>query len=159
MKPSKAEEVVQRATELGASRFLFFQASRTSAKSEFRPDRLQKIAVDASRQSGRVYVPQVDTILYSSLLSVRQKQEWKGLAVLASPRAPLTLSRHLQEHSEALKQGLVVLIGPEGGFTTEEEEQVAPSWAQIVQVGPNTLRTETASLALLAVAQSVLGKM
>lgn len=64
---------MQRGTEMGASEFIFFKSTRTSSKSSYRVDRLQSISFDASRQSGRVYNPLIQEILFESLNEVLEK--------------------------------------------------------------------------------------
>ena len=70
IKSSKAEEVVQRSTELGSSQILFWKSIRTSCKSSPRFDRLQGISNDASRQSGRVYTPTITPTFFSNIESI-----------------------------------------------------------------------------------------
>jgi len=163
VKPSKAEEVVQRATEMGASNIIFYRAERTTVKSPYRADRLQKIAIDASRQSGRTWVPQVYDECYSSLQNAYGALEaFSGVTVMASLQGKSPLSQKLRQEStwnQLVDAGLAAFVGPEGGLTPAEEEFARQKGTHLVRLGHSVLRTETAALAALASVQVVLGKM
>ena len=59
-----------------------------------------------------------------------------------------------------MEKGMMVLVGPEGGFEEAEEEEIEKVLAFTrVRMGEFVMRTETAPLAALSVAQSALGRM
>ena len=54
---------------------------------------------------------------------------------------------------------IVLLVGPEGGFSLDEAKAVAEAGGHSVTLGPRILRAETAALAALAVAQYAKGDL
>jgi 16S rRNA (uracil1498-N3)-methyltransferase len=56
-------------------------------------------------------------------------------------------------------QPLILMIGPEGGFSEQEEDAARRHGAIALSIGPRVLRTETAGLAALAVLSALWGEM
>ncbi|HBZ07490.1 MAG TPA: 16S rRNA (uracil(1498)-N(3))-methyltransferase, partial [Massilia sp.] len=56
-------------------------------------------------------------------------------------------------------QALTLLVGPEGGFTREEEDAALAAGALSLSIGPRVLRTETAALAAMAMLAGIWGGM
>lgn len=80
--------------------------------------------------------------------------------MLGSLRAFSTLSEVLSNRKEIFKnEGMLLLVGPEGGWEESEEEYLLQNEISPVRMGVHTMRTETASIAGLATAQCVLNKM
>lgn len=102
--------------------------------------RLQRVAEEATRQSGRARVPQVAPPTPLATLS------WSGAALVADPRATGTLT------GAATAGRLTLVTGPEGGLATSEVEALVARGARAVTLGPRILRAETAPLALAALA-------
>ena len=156
----KLDFVVQKATELGVDRIIPVTTQRAvprldTLRATSRRVRWQKIAREASRQSGRADVPEVEPV--TSL----------AVAVDASPRDALKLILWEESRQVRLREliplepppGIVIAIGPEGGFTVEEVAHAREAGFQAVGFGPRILRTETASLAALAVLGYALGDL
>ncbi|SMO50488.1 16S rRNA (uracil(1498)-N(3))-methyltransferase [Melghirimyces algeriensis] len=158
-KGDKLEWVLQKATELGADSFLPFMSSRSvvrldGKKSAKKRVRWQRIVKEAAEQSHRGYVPQVGNVL-----------TWKGLlekfpsydqVLFAYEREGSSLVEVLQK---TRSQRLLVVVGPEGGFTESEVEEAVAQGAVPVQLGPRILRAETAPLALLSCILFSFGEM
>lgn len=141
----KLEQITQHATELGMSELILFRASRSqvdlSKKQTSRQDRLIRIAQDASRQCGRVWVPEIrfsDAILEGT--------GW-GQKLVADPEALYGFG--------VLESRVSIVIGPEGGFSNEELQKFKTLGAIPVRLSEYVLRTETAGLAALAQLTSV----
>lgn len=156
----KLDFVVQKATELGVGRIIPVTTLRAVPRLETlratsRRVRWQKIAREAARQSGRSDVPEVEPV--TSLT----------LALDASPRDALKIILWEQARSQGLKallpaeapSGIVIAIGPEGGFAPEEVEHARAAGFLAAGLGPRILRTETASLAALAILGFALGDL
>ena len=146
--------VVQKATELGvrtlAPAFTEFSVVRLDAeRSERRIDHWRKIARSACEQCGRHRPPTIAAPLPLA----------DALAALP-PTARLALDpaadRALDEQP-APTSGLVVAIGPEGGFGTSDWRRLDAANFVHVTLGPRVLRAETAALAACAIAQSLWG--
>ncbi|MFS2020657.1 RsmE family RNA methyltransferase, partial [Massilia sp. CT11-108] len=71
-----------------------------------------------------------------------------GTRILLSPRADASLAQWVRATPP---QDVTLLVGPEGGFTDQEEETARAAGALALSMGPRVLRTETAGLAALAI--------
>jgi len=144
--------VIQKATELGASHITPIITERCEVqlkgeRSEKRLSHWRQIAISACEQCGRSYLPQINP--------PQRLKSW-----LAETRADLKLVLSPQS-TRALHNthpaSLALLIGAEGGLTGNEVEQARLAGFSALQLGPRILRTETAAVAALAVAQQRFG--
>jgi 16S rRNA (uracil1498-N3)-methyltransferase len=149
-KSDKMDLIVQKATELGVAGIVPLVTERAIVKvrdEEKRIARWQKIAREAAMQSNRPDMPKV--------LPIRRLDDYLR-ALDTAPRTLLLLP--WEEGTEPIRnvlrrnpeiQNIVVLIGPEGGFSTTEAESAKTRGFHPVSLGPNILRTETAAIAVL----------
>lgn len=149
-KGEKMDAVVRDATELGATRVAPVLAERSVARPDDaagRADRYRRIAVQAARQCGRGDAPRIDAPapLVSVLAELSARADIWGICLDPSARAPL------RERLPSLGPDaeIVVVVGPEGGFTSAELELCERSALARVSLGPFTLRTETVCAAVL----------
>lgn len=143
---------IQKATELGVAEItpLFTERCEVRLNDERMQKRLehwQQIAISACEQCGRSTVP----VIYVP----QSVKDWQ-----ASVQADLKLVLHpvaqpLTEHTAP--STLAFLIGPEGGLTEAEVIQSAEHGFQPARLGPRVLRTETAPVVALSVAQQLWG--
>lgn len=141
LKGDKMAEVVRMATELGATRIQPLIALHSVAKEmgEAKLERLRRVAVEAAKQSGRLRVPEVlPPISLRALPRVEQ-------GLLAHPGAGARVREVLDPD-----RPVALAVGPEGGFSGEEVELLVERGFTPVSLGRRILRSETASLALLA---------
>ncbi len=132
--------LVQKATELGVARLLALGTARGSVPPETVLERWRRVALEASKQCGRVWLPEVASASLDDLTS----EEDAPLLVLDPEGEPLAL--------EAPPPPRVCLaIGPEGGFSPDEAAALRAAGARPVAVAPHILRIETA--VLIGVAQ------
>lgn len=155
-KGDKLELVVQKSTEMGACGVTPVlterSVSRPDAKSAAKKqERLQRIALEAAKQSGRGAVPQIG-IMTSFKEAIRSA---KGTKILFYEGGGLPLSKCLPADETEVS----VFIGPEGGFAPEEVEFAKENGVVTATLGPRILRTETAPLAALAVLMYITGNM
>lgn len=149
-KGRKMDVVVEKATELGAAAIIPFCCERsigeaTSAKVE----RWRRLALSAAQQCGRLDVPPVTPIAsFSSLLETFANYDAIAFAWELAQRTPLRAT--LAELPRGAGR-LLIVVGPEGGFSHAEADAAVAAGAVPVWLGPRILRTETAALALLAV--------
>lgn len=149
----KMDWVVQKSTELGAAQIVPVAAARSVLKLE--PGRALKriehwraIAQAAAAQSGRTVVPTISPVMSFREALVNWTQE-------ESPKTGWLLDPFAKERfSTAPMQGPVAIwIGPEAGWTDEEEQLAKAAGIRGLQLGPRILRTETAAaVALTALA-------
>lgn len=148
-KGDKLDWVLQKSTELGVSAVWPVVTARSVARPRpealgVRHARWQRIVEEAARQSGRTDVPEVAGLRPLDA-AVRALPPDLRLLVLDE-------EEHARRLGEAAGDGPVALVvGPEGGLDREEVEALRAAGAVSVSLGPLVLRTETASLAALAV--------
>lgn len=162
-KGDKLEIVIQKGTEAGAVAFLPFQSERTvvqydERKEAKRIERWRKIAKEAAEQSHRGVIPDVRLVVswkkligqfseYDLVLFCYEEDGRTG----AGLREQLTQFRQRYAAAgETVSPRIMVVIGPEGGFTPQEASAAAAAGAQMVGLGRRILRTETAALYALA---------
>ena len=140
--------MVEKAVELGIDRISFF-VSQHSERRVLKTERIVKIAVAAMKQSLQSWLPVIDeAVPLASLLtelgsdSTEGKTGQRFVAHLPEGVLPPHLLR-----AALPNQSYAVLIGPEGDFSTNELTQAVAAGFQMVTLGPNRLRTETAALA------------
>ncbi|MFC5458313.1 16S rRNA (uracil(1498)-N(3))-methyltransferase [Massilia niabensis] len=148
---SKMDWIIEKAVELGVAAVQPLAAQRSvvrlsGERAEKRHAHWQGVIVAASEQSGRNRL--------AALSPLADFGRWLGTApaapqprILLSPRATQSLAGWAQASSP---QPLTLLVGPEGGFTREEEDAALAAGALALSMGPRVLRTETAALAALA---------
>ena len=154
IKGDKFEYVLQKGTELGASRFHGFSAKHSvvkwdNKKEDKKLSRYQKIVQEAAEQSERLVLPSVMHFPnVDSLLSDSYDHRW----IISEVAARDGKHEALYEAMQQVQFGdrLLAVFGPEGGFSEEEHERLVKEGFQPVSLGPRILRAETASLALLS---------
>jgi 16S rRNA (uracil1498-N3)-methyltransferase len=146
----KTEQVLQRGTEIGVTGFWTCQSARSQThlsgeRQEKRRLRWQSIIKTAAEQSHRACLP-----------SLRMEGNFRDVC-RAAPDYDLTLLAHPDESLPSLRTALaarprriLLLIGPESGFSPAEVAEALASGAQAISLGPRILRTETAALAMAA---------
>ena len=119
-------------------------------RADKRVQRWQDIVIAACEQSGRSIVPPVQPIV--SLSDYLRQMPRDEPHLMMSLRRATTL-RHIAPAPQQLR----LMIGPEGGWTPAEEQAALAAGVQTITLGKRVLRTETASLAALAVMQVLWG--
>jgi 16S rRNA (uracil1498-N3)-methyltransferase len=142
-KGRKADDVIERLSELGVAEVLVFEGSRSVVRwDDERAGRLAErwraIARSAAKQSRSALVTHTGEVLGWEELVARVEAE-PACAVLWE-EATLPLRTALVEDVERL----ALVVGPEGGLDRSEAEQLADTGAQLVSLGPQILRTENA---------------
>lgn len=147
---------LQKATELG----VFCIQPVTSSRVEVHLDgtrlakrqaRWQGVVISACEQSGRAVAPEVKTPLSLT--------QWL-LSATGSPG--LVLDPEAEQKLSTLSingDSISILVGPEGGFSSEEVEQIQLAGIKPVSLGPRVLRTETAGPAAITVLQATKGDL
>jgi 16S rRNA (uracil1498-N3)-methyltransferase len=135
------ELIVEKATELGVSHIVPLLCKR-SEKKDVNLERLRKIAAEASEQSGRGEVPMVHDVI--SLENILKSSILPEEKIFLHPEGKYIgdfLSAKNSKH-------IAVFLGPEGGFTPAEIEEFSVYRIPEVSLGSQTLRTETAAIAV-----------
>ena len=154
-KGERMDYAIQKSVELGVTSItpLYSQFSEVKIKSESHlENRLRhwdKIILNASQQCGRLSLPQVRGPRNLPELIAESKDSTFVLLDASG-------SKKLNEVS--FTKDLYLLVGPEGGFS-DEELMYARKKAEIVSLGPRTLRSETAPVVALSILQSTFGDL
>ena len=150
--------VIQKATELGVKRitpvFTEYGVVKLDEKrAARRRDHWEGVAVSACEQSGRIRPPLIDApVALNTWFGMGAKEANTDL--ILRPGAPTPLASIDQPTTK-----ICLLIGPEGGFSAQEYDDADLAGFTAVSLGPRVLRTETAALAAIAVAQSLWGDL
>ncbi|MDD4911651.1 MAG: 16S rRNA (uracil(1498)-N(3))-methyltransferase [Sideroxydans sp.] len=152
----KMDWVIQKATELGATKIQPVQTQRSVAKlaesrAEKRSLHWQGVAIAACEQSGRNNLPEIAGPLeLAAWLATQRASENQKYILL--PEGALALN----EQPKATGS-VTLLIGPEGGFTNDEALMAQHAGFVPIRLGPRVLRTETAAIAGIVAIQTLWG--
>jgi 16S rRNA (uracil1498-N3)-methyltransferase len=157
----RMEWAIEKATELGAERIVPVIARRSekhlAQSAAARAERWRRIAVEASQQARRSDVLHIDDPL--PLKSAVRAENSGVRLVLAEQERSTTLHHALTEALSVSGDSvpdLRIAIGPEGGWTGDEEAMFdAENW-RAVSLGPRILRAETAAITAMAIAAALL---
>lgn len=136
----RTEFAVEKLVELGVERFYFLDCDH-SERTHLRLDRMEKIILSAAKQSRKISLPGLEGPLPPATVIQQYKESHRDAAVYFG---------HLDESAVPLSQNylkgknVLILIGPEGGFSPEECIRMKNEGARAVTLGPYRLRVETA---------------
>lgn len=139
----RMEWLVEKITEIGIEKITFIRC-KTSERPVVPVERLQKVAISAMKQSKQSWLPEIwDMIDFKEFLpTVTESQKFIAHVDESNPDHLMTIAKPGGAY--------VLMIGPEGDFTSEEIALAAVSGFKKVSLGPNRLRTETAGLMSVA---------
>ncbi|MGB9680070.1 MAG: RsmE family RNA methyltransferase [Thermoanaerobacteraceae bacterium] len=152
-KADKMEFIIQKCTEIGVNKFIpvntkYSVVNLNNYNTERKISRWRKIAVEASKQSGRFTLPEVlMPINFSDVLD--KICDFDLFIVPYEKETNITIKHIFKDFTKAKRIG--IFIGPEGGFSVEELEQLVKNGAISITLGPNILRTETAAIVVSAI--------
>jgi 16S rRNA (uracil1498-N3)-methyltransferase len=157
IKSKKMNSIIQKATELGVTTIIPVITARTVVKIEERAEkkleRWQKIIHAAAKQSKIPILPSLSSPVTLEKL-VEERDETKKLVLSENKgkflRDILIPSYGPDVEREKPPSSVLILVGPEGGWTHEEEEYILDHGYEAVSLGKQVLRAETASLSSLA---------
>ena len=156
LKADKMDLVVQKAVELGAVGVIPVRSQNCvvrydAKKAAARRDRWQKIADEAAKQCGRTALLSVAAVTdLNDFLQQNAAAAESELIFFYENEQDQTVKSYL---SQVQAKRIVLLVGPEGGFSLDEATAVAAASGHSVTLGPRILRAETAALTALAVVQ------
>jgi 16S rRNA (uracil1498-N3)-methyltransferase len=157
----RMEWAIEKATELGVATIVPVIARRTekhlAQTADKRVDRWRRIAQEAAKQSRRADLPLIEDPV---ALPARLQYPSSALHILlAENELDITLRQRIEaalKESGADLPDIAIAIGPEGGWTNEEVALFQKHNWQSASLGPRILRAETAAIAALAIASSLL---
>lgn len=136
----RIEWFVEKAVEIGIERISFF-IGQHSERRVLKLDRIEKIAVSAMKQSLQSWLPILDEAVPFANLLPTVEETHRYVAHLPNDEPGTSLMSRAEPGGT-----YAVLIGPEGDFSALELQQATQAGFQMVTLGPNRLRTETAAL-------------
>lgn len=149
--------MVQKSTELGVSRISVFNAKHTQiplkpAQLEKRLSHWRAVAINACEQCERHYPPEIsfDRKLGDVLGHSVQRQSKILLSIDGDNLKSLLTP-------DSTEKQISMLVGPEGGLSDTEIQTAKQTGFVSIRLGPRVLRTETAAISALAIAQSLWG--
>lgn len=159
-KGEKFDLVIQKATELGASRVIpivteHADVKLSDEKSDKRIERWRRISLEALKQCGRRRLMEINPPL--ALKDFLKSGANSGTRLVFSERGGVSITTALSEAGD--KKQVTAIIGPEGGWSADELVLFDESGAKSITLGPRTLRTETAAITALALIQHALGDL
>lgn len=150
VKSDKTEWIVQKATELGTQKVIFFQAHHSVKEGSSKwLDRLNKIAIEAMRQCGNPFLPHIS--IEKNIMP--NLPDFQGYKKLFCNETEGKNNLHTQLTPD-LAKGCVVAIGPEGGWSDAEKLFFIKESFVSVSLGQLVLRSDTASVVALGVVKT-----
>lgn len=145
----KLEQIAKMCTEIGVDEFIFFPSERSigrQARESIKLERFKRIAIEAARQSERLYVPEfgfVDEFEKLLQLDVEHK-------LVLSARSSEGVVDILELERPAQTDRVLFVVGPEGGFSAAEMSEFDKHGFVSVSMRLPILRVETAAVASAA---------
>ncbi|MDA9725426.1 16S rRNA (uracil(1498)-N(3))-methyltransferase [Candidatus Pelagibacter sp.] len=134
--------MIQKATELGVTKFLPIIFERTNVR-KINKERLEKIIIEAAEQSNRITVPSIEDP--QKLKSFLNNDVDLIFADLNTANTKIDLTK-------LTTKTICVIIGPEGDFSEQEREEILRfNSVQSVKINENILRSETAVISALSI--------
>lgn len=162
LKSDKMDMVVQKAVELGAVGVIPVRSQNCvvrydAKKAAARQQRWQKIADEAAKQCGRTALLAVNPVTdIKALIAAEKECEDSVLVFFYENEDTQTVKDYLRQIKS---RRIVLLVGPEGGFSLDEAKAVEEAGGKSVTLGPRILRAETAALTAMSVVQYECGDL
>ena len=164
LKGKKMDFIMQKATELGVAGLHPFIATFSNARhiaahrEAKRLERWQKITREACKQCNRPQPPACYPVVdFDTLLEEASAADYDQKLIFWEGEKSQGLQGFVQVPDQPCS--VMILIGPEGGFSTEEAEQAKATGFQPITLGKRILRAETAALTAIAILQHLLGNL
>lgn len=157
-KQDKLELIIQKTTELGVTRIVPFISSRCIARPDEKSyrkkqERMQKIAEEAAKQSGRGIIPEIAPLM--TMKQALEDMKNSELKLFCYENG----GEKLSSISVAEAKSIAVMIGSEGGFERAEAEAAEELGATQIWLGERILRCETCPIAITAILMNLTGNM
>ena len=157
IKHDRSEWIIQKAVELGLKDIVPFYCERTIPtfrSADKKIPRWLKIAHDAAKQSGLPFLPKISAPVEFRELLKRMPEYGSALLFWEGER-----ETDLRTEIASLGPRVLLIVGPEGGFSNSEIETAKTAGAVTVSLGQQILRVETAAIVAVTLAQYELGNL
>lgn len=161
-KGDKLDLVIQKTVELGVNEIVPFFSKHgvvklTEQKQSGKLVRWQRIALEAAKQCKRDIIPQVKMPMdFSEVVNNLEECSDNHVVIMPYENA---LEFGLKQLESINPKRISIIIGPEGGFSANEVEQISALGGKIIHLGRRILRTETAAIAIIALVQFLWGDL
>lgn len=142
------ENFLDKAIEIGIDRITPIICKR-SERRKLRQDRVERVAQAAAKQSQNAFMPQLDELM--PFEDVLNQEDLDGKYIASCQ----TNNRASLEKLAAVKNRVLILIGPEGDFIDEEVKLANSKGFENIDLGTNRLRTETAGIVASQIIKSL----
>ena len=150
IKSNYSNFMIQKATELGVTRFIPIIFDRTIVR-KINLERLEKIIIEATEQSNRINPPVLEKP--QNLKSFLKKNEKKFYLIFTD----LNTKNKRIEFNKNIKKPLCLIIGPEGDFSENERQAILNfDSVKAVKINENILRSETAAISSISILSYIL---
>ena len=147
-KGNKMDFIVEKCVELGVSKIIPMLTERTIGKA-VKFERWQKLAKEAAEQSGRAIVPSIEPLMnFAEVLKLKAQFDLFLIPWELEKERTLKSALTIQQSNNPT---ILLLIGPEGGFSQKEVEAAKKAGFTSISLGKRILRTETAGMAAIAI--------
>ena len=135
--------MIQKATELGVTKFLPIIFDRTIVRS-INVERLKKIAIEASEQSNRINIPSIE--------QTQNLESFLNSNLVDLIFTDLNSNNKKIDKSKLTNKPICIIVGPEGDFSELEREKILTfKGVQTVKINENILRSETAVISAISI--------
>jgi 16S rRNA (uracil1498-N3)-methyltransferase len=146
-KGDRGDFLVEKLTELGVTRLIPLATARSVVHP--RIDRLHRTVIEASKQCGRNVLMEVAEVTqWSEYFRTEGTHKWLAHVDLNGTLPNFKVRLPGENEPSRDRERIMVAVGPEGGWTSEEIQLAAQSDWRLVGLGPRVLRIETAAIAL-----------
>jgi len=135
--------MIQKATELGVTKFLPIIFDRTIVRS-INVERLKKIVIEASEQSNRINIPSIE--------QTQNLESFLNSNLVDLIFTDLNSTNKKIDKSKLTNKPICIIVGPEGDFSELEREKILTfKGVQTVKINENILRSETAVISAISI--------
>ena len=148
-KSDKMETIIQKSVELGVNKIFPISMKNCVAKIKDdikKQERWQKISEAAAKQSKRNIIPSIEKSVDMKYLCSKINEY--DLVLVAYENEDKKTIKDILKNNKVEK--IAIVVGPEGGLTEKEVEELIKCGAKAVSLGKRILRTETAPIAMLS---------
>jgi 16S rRNA (uracil1498-N3)-methyltransferase len=162
LKEKKMDRLLRHLCELGIARWIPFISERAvpipgAKRLSARMERWKKIVQESVKQCHRAKLPQIsETKTFEDILDDEQSYDVK---IVFYENEEATFNSLISSSEQASPQNILLILGPEGGFSDGEIEKARTAGCLIAGLGPRILRAETATIAACTLAQFLFGDM
>ena len=162
LKEKKMDRLLRHLCELGLTQWIPFTSERSIPKPgekrmPARVERWNKIIKESSKQCRRARLAEINkTLAFEELLDYGRSCDWM---VVFYENEPASLNTVISKAAPSHPRKILVIMGPEGGFSEQEITKAKMAGCLVAGLGPRILRAETATIAAITLVQYLFGDM